>query len=140
MRAYCARMKRALVLSLALAAPLPCFAQDLRPAEPSVLYFVSVPFGGESRLEREPLVGFALQGRRSYQSLRMDTRVLNLIGTGAFEAKYLIVGAVAAGAAVAMGGRDKSVEAQQAQQAQTAQQAATGGCPATPTCFAFRHY
>ena len=134
-------MKRAFaLLALALAAPLPCFAQDLRPAEPSVLYFISVPFGGESRRDREPLLGFALQGRRAYQSLRMDTRVLNLVGTGAFEAKYLIVGAVAAGAAVAMGGRDKSVETQQAQQAEAAQQAAAAGCPATPTCFAFRRY
>jgi hypothetical protein len=132
-------MKRALILSLPFAAlSLPCFAQDLRPAEPSVLYFVSVPFGGESRRDREPRVGFALQGRRAYQSLRMDTRIFDFVGSGVVEAKFLIVGAVAAGAAIAMTGKDKSVETQQAQQAQAVQQAASGGCPATPGCFAFR--
>jgi hypothetical protein len=134
-------MKRARSLALALplaVLSLPCWAQDLRPAEPSVFYFISVPFGGESRRDREPLVGFALQGRRAYQSLRMDTRIFNLVGGGVFEAKFLIVGAVAAGAAVAMASKDKSVETQQAQQAQAVEQAATGVCPATPGCFAFR--
>ncbi len=130
-------MKRALLFLLALFAA-PVLAQDLRPVEPSVLYFVSVPFGGESRRDREPALGFALQGRRGYQSLRMDTRMLNLVGSGVFEAKYLIVGAVAAGAAVAMGSKDKSVETQQAQAVQAAQEAATGGCAAAPSCFAFR--
>jgi hypothetical protein len=127
------------LLALFLAAlAAPSLADDLRPAEPSVLYYVSVPIGGASRLDREPVVGFAFQGRRIQHSFRMDTRVLNLVGSGAFEVKYLIVGAVAAGAAVAIGGRDKSVEAQQAQQAAAVQHVAAQPCPAT--CFALRRF
>jgi hypothetical protein len=135
-------MKPALALLLALAAT-PCLGQELGPTEPSVLYFVSLPFGGESRRDREPLVGFAFQGKRHYQSFRMDTRVLNLVGTGAFEVKYLIIGAVAAGAAVAMGSKDSSVETQRAQQAEAQQfvaanPPATQPCPAT--CFGYRRF
>jgi hypothetical protein len=135
-------MKRALALLLSLLAA-PCFAQELRPAEPSVLYYVSVPFGGESRRDREPVLGFALQGRRHHQSLRMDTRVLNLVGSGVIEAKVLIVGAVAAGAAIAMGSKDKSVETQQAQRAE-AEQYVAANPPAPPpcpqSCFMLRRY
>ncbi len=130
-------MKFALAFLLSLAAA-PCLAQDLRPAEPSVLYYLSLPLGAESRRDREPVVGFAFQGRRYAQAFRLDTRVLNLVESGAFEVKYLIIGAVAAGAAVAMGGKDKSVETQQAQQAEAEQQAAAQPCPAT--CLAFRRF
>lgn len=129
-------MKRTLLLLALFVAP-PALAQDLRPVEPSVLYYISVPFGSESRRDREPVLGFAFQGRRAHQALRMDTRILNLVGTGAFEAKYLIIGAVAAGAAVAMGRKDKSVETQQAQQAQAIQAQAiqqSATCPPKPSC------
>jgi hypothetical protein len=135
-------MKFALaVLLLALATP--CFGQELRPAEPSVLYFVSLPFGGESRRDREPLLGFAFQGKRHYESFRMDTRVLNLAGSGGFEVKYLVIGAVAAGAAVAMGSKDSSAEAQRAQQAEAQQYVAANppapqACPAV--CFGPRRF
>jgi hypothetical protein len=135
-------MKFALaVLLLALATP--CLGQELRPAEPSVLYFVSLPFDGESRRDREPLLGFAFQGKRHYESFRMDTRVLNLAGSGGFEVKYLVIGAVAAGAAVAMGSKDSSAEAQRAQQAEAQQYVAANPpapqpCPAI--CFGARRF
>lgn len=134
-------MRFALALLLALAAT-PGLGQAVQPAEPSVLYFVSLPFDGESRRDREPLLGFALQGKRHYESFRMDTRVLNLVGSG-FEVKYLIIGAVAAGAAVAMGSKDSSTEAQRAQQAEAQQYVAANPpapqpCPAT--CFGLRRF
>ena len=134
-------MKFAVALLLALAAT-PCLGQELRPAEPSVLYFVSLPFDGESRRDREPLLGFAFQGKRHHESFRMDTRVLNLAGSG-LEVKYLIIGAVAAGAAVAMGSKDSSTEAQRAQQAEAQQYVAANPpapqpCPAT--CFGLRRF
>jgi hypothetical protein len=106
------------------------FAQELRPGVPAVLYYVSVPLDGVTRPEREPVVGFALQGNRSYQSVRFDSRVMNFLD-GAFEAKWLLVGAVAAGAAVAIGSKDKSV-VQQQQQQQQAQQKAQQQPPADP--------
>jgi hypothetical protein len=135
-------MKRTLPLLLAAFAA-PCFAQDLRPVEPSIMYYFSVPFGGESRRDHEPVVGFAFQGKRVNQSFRMDTRLMNLIGTGVFEAKYLIIGAVAAGAAVAAGSKDKSVSTQQQQQAAAQEQIAAGGtvpeCQ-VKACFMLRPY
>jgi hypothetical protein len=132
-------MKFALALLLALAAT-PALGQELRPAEPSVLYFVSLPFDGASRRDREPLLGFAFQGKRHYESFRMDTRILNLAGSG-FEVKYLIIGAVAAGAAVAMGGSDASTEAQRAQQAEAQQYVAANPPPPCPaTCFGLRRF
>ena len=112
------------------------FAQELRPGVPAVLYYVSVPLDGVTRPEREPVVGFALQGNRSYQSVRFDSRVMNFLD-GAFETKWLIVGAVAAGAAVAMTAKDKSVAQQQQQQAQQqdqARQQQAQPCPKVPAC------
>jgi uncharacterized protein HemX len=80
------------------------------------------------------VVGFALQGSRSYQAVRFDSRVMNLL-EGAFEAKWLLVGAVAAGAAVAVGGKDKSVTQQQQQQQQAQAQAKQQEpCPVKPNC------
>lgn len=135
-------MRFVLALLLALAAT-PCLGQALHPAEPSVLYFVSLPLDGASRRDREPLLGFALQGKRHYESFRIDTRVLNLVGSGGFEVKYLLVGAVAAGAAVAMGSKDSSTQAQRAQQAEAQQYVAANPpapqpCPAT--CFGPRRF
>ena len=112
------------------------FAQELRPGVPAVLYYVSVPLDGVTRPEREPVVGFALQGNRSYQSVRFDSRVMNFLD-GTFETKWLIVGAVAAGAAVAMTAKDKSVAQQQQQQAQQqdqARQQQAQPCPKVPAC------
>ena len=133
-------MKHALLALLAFL-PLCAQAQDLRPIHPSVVYYLSIPLGAESRAEREPVVGFALQGSRPYQFVRMDTRLMNLAGAGAIEAKWLIVGAVAAGAAALAGGQDSSVEAQRAQQEQALAQAANGSpppCQLQPSCFALR--
>ncbi len=133
-------MKRFLAFLLAAFA-LPCLAQDLRPAEPSVLYYFSVPFGGESRRDHQPVVGFAFQGRRMQQPFAMDTRRLNLVGTGVLEVKWLIVGAVAAGAAVMAGGKDGSVATQQQQQQQAEAHIAANPpqpCQVQPACFALR--
>jgi hypothetical protein len=128
-------MERVLALLLLAGTAAPCLAQDFRPSDPSVLYFVSLPLDGASRREREPVVGFAFQGRRHYQVLRFDSRILNLIGSGAIEGKYLLVGAVAAGAAIAVGSKSRS-ETSQEQQQQLAHQAEQQPlpCPKRPAC------
>jgi hypothetical protein len=118
-------LRKALALLL-LPVALPCAGQDLRLAEPSVLYFVSVPLGG-ARSERAPTFGFALHGRR--HALQVDSRILRLAG-GGVEAKWLIVGGVAAGAAVLATRKDATVEAQRARQ----EQAQATACPARPAC------
>jgi hypothetical protein len=118
-------LRKALALLLLLVV-LPCAGQDLRLADPSVLYFVSVPLGG-ARSERAPTFGFALHGRR--HALQVDSRIVRLAG-GGIEAKWLIVGGVAAGAAVLATRKDATVEAQRAQQAQ----AEAAACPTRPAC------
>jgi hypothetical protein len=109
-------------------------AQEMRPGVPSVLYFVSIPLDGITRKDNEPVVGFALQGNRAYQAVRFDSRMMNFLGTG-LEAKWLLAGAVAAGGAVAVSRKDKSVTQQQRQQAQQqAQQPPAPPCPKVPAC------
>jgi hypothetical protein len=135
-------MKRTLALLLAAFAT-PCLAQELRPVEPSVMYYLSIPIGAESRRDADPVLGFSFQGKRAHQSFSFDTRMMNFLGTGVFEAKFLIIGAAAAGVAVAAGSKDKSVAVQQEQQAAAAATIAEVGpqCPVTPSpCFAARRY
>ena len=133
-------MKYAFALILAALAA-PCFAQDFRSADTSVLYFVNVPLGAQSRVERDPSLGFALQGRRSEQVFRMQLPLMKLAGGGVIEAKYLILGAAAAGVAAVAGGSDKSADTQRQQQAEAAAEIAANGpapCPEEPgQCFAF---
>jgi hypothetical protein len=109
-------------------------AQEMRPGVPSVLYFVSIPIDGITRKDNEPVMGFALQGSRPFQAVRFDSRMMNFLGTG-LEAKWLLAGAVAAGGAVAVSRKDKSVTQQQRQQAQQqAQQPPAPPCPKVPAC------
>jgi hypothetical protein len=128
------RTRRFSLLAAALLSISPsAFAQELRPGVPTVLYYVSIPIDGVTRADKEPVVGFAFQGSRAYQAVRFDSRVMNFLGSG-FEAKWLIVGAVAAGAAVAVGSKNSAVTQQQQQQAQAQAQQQTQSCPKTPAC------
>lgn len=120
-------LRKALPLLLAAVPAGACFGQDFRAAEPSVLYYVSVPLGGASRAEREPVAGFALQGRPATPPIRVDSRFMRLIG-GGVEIKWLIVGGVAAGAVALAASRDATAEAQRAAQA------SQPTCPARPAC------
>jgi hypothetical protein len=111
-------------------------AQEMRPGVPSVLYFVSIPLDGITRKDNEPVVGFALQGSRPFQAVRFDSRMMNFLGTG-LEAKWLLAGAIAAGGAVAVSRKDKSVTQQQQQQQQAQQQEQARQaqpCPKVPAC------
>jgi hypothetical protein len=130
------RTSRFSVLAAALLSISPSgFAQELRPGVPAVLYYVSIPIDGITRADKQPVIGFAFQGSRAYQAVRFDSRVINFLESG-FEAKWLIVGAIAAGAAVAVGSKDKAVTQQQEQQqqAQARQQQQPQPCPKKPTC------
>jgi hypothetical protein len=111
-----------------------------------IKFYFSVPLDARNAKERDMSAGFTLQGRREYETVRIDTRMINSFIGGGIEAKWIIVGVVAAGAAVAVASKDKSTTSnqQQAQQTQAAQQAqqqpgaGSGGggttepCPPTP--------
>lgn len=82
----------------------PSNADDLNPQSqittPLTMFYVSIPLGGLSAKERAPAYGFALQGKRQYETLYVDTRTLNAFEgvLAGVEAKWLIAGAVVVGA------------------------------------------
>lgn len=89
------------ILLFSLLAVLPAAAADPMHGGPAaVLYFVEIPLTGVTRAERQPVFGLAIQGRRASERIRVDSRLARLIGTEAIDAKWLLVGGVAAGVAL----------------------------------------
>jgi len=130
------------VALLCAATPSAAF-DNLSQPSPGVTFYFSVPLDARNAKEQSLAAGFAIQGKRPYETVRIDSRMFNFLGTG-IEAKWLIAGVVAAGAAVAVAGKDKSTSTsyQQQQQQQIQAQQQTGGsgggttepCPVTPNC------
>jgi hypothetical protein len=130
----------------------PGFAFDqLHQPTPGVKFYFSLPLDARNGKEQTMTAGFAIQGRRDYETVRIDSGMVNRFVGGGLEAKWLIAGVVAAGAAVAVASKDKSTAAsqqqsqaqqaqQQAQQQQAQQEAQNAGggtkppCPVTPKC------
>jgi hypothetical protein len=92
----------ALVASAFVSAP--SRADEINPqsqiTQPLTMFYVRVPLGGTTVRERAPAYGFALQGRRQYETIAVDTRTLNAFegALAGIEAKWLIAGAVVVGA------------------------------------------
>jgi len=109
----------------------PTLAQDLRQMPPlSTQLYLQIPLDASTRAERKPVYGFAFRGARDYQVFSFNSRILNLmkldgegseLGGSAFDPTLLIIGGVAAGAAVLVGSKNKGVQQQQQQQVQTQQ-------------------
>jgi hypothetical protein len=108
-------VKQAAVFATALIASAPALADEIinpQTATPLTMFYVSIPLGATTAKERAPAYGFALQGKRQYETIYVDTRTLNAF-EGVFagiEAKWLIAGAVVvgAGAYAASKNRDRS--------------------------------
>jgi hypothetical protein len=91
----------AILLFILLAAlPAAAAADPLHGGRAAVLYFVEIPLTGGSRAERQPVFGLAILGRRASETVRVDSRLVRLIETEAIDAKWLLVGGVAAGVAL----------------------------------------
>jgi hypothetical protein len=138
-------MFRKLVAALAaltvFSTPAAAF-ETLGQQSPGVMFYFSVPLDApKKQFEKNFAAGLQIQGKRSYESVTLDSRMFNnFFGTG-LEAKWIIAGVVAAGAVVAVASKDKSTsnsqqQQQTAQAEQAAQQQAAGGepCPVTPNC------
>lgn len=135
--------KHLAALAAAAAVSSPCAAFDsLTPITPGVMFYLSIPLEAVKAKDQTFSAGLAFQGRRDYETVRLDSRMINSFLGGGIEAKWLIGGVVAAGAVAAVASKDKSTTAsqQQAQQAQAtaeAQQQSGGGgttCSKPPTC------
>ena len=87
------------------------FENPAQPIErtPGIMFYFSVPLDARNfREQKQQLAaGLALQGKRQYETVNVDSRMLNFIGSG-IEAKWVIAGVVAAGAVVAVASKDKS--------------------------------
>jgi hypothetical protein len=99
---------------------------------PGVMFYFSVPLDARNVKEQKQqlVAGLALQGKREYETVRIDSRLFNpqlfnnFIG-GGIEAKWIVAGVVAAGAVVAIAAKSKSSTENHQQQQQQA--AAAGG-------------
>jgi hypothetical protein len=116
---------------------------SLTQQTPGVMFYFSVPLDAVKAKEQTFAAGLAIQGKRDYETVKIDSRLINNFIGGGIEAKWIIAGVVAAGAVAAVATKDKSTTSsqQQAQAQQAAQQAQqTGGgsgsepCPVKPTC------
>ena len=108
----------------------PAVSQEIARA-PMTTFFVSIPLDATTQKDAAPNFGLQFQGARPYQSVRVDYQTFRMLpaALAAVEAKYIIAGAVALGAAVAVAKKDSktssNLAAQQQQQAEA--------CPVTCT-------
>jgi hypothetical protein len=109
-------------------------------ATPGVTFYLSVPLDAPRNAKENTLAaGFAIQGRREYERVGIDSRMINHFLGGGIEAKWIVAGVVAAGAVAVVATKDKSTarsyaEQQQQQQAQLEQRQPGEPCPVKPAC------
>ena len=123
-------IKHVAVSAAAAAATLiaaPAFSQELRA--PMTSFFVAIPLDASSHKEQAMNFGLQFQGMKPYQSVKVDYQTFKFLpaAIAAMEVKYIVAGAVAVGAAVAVAHKDKKTTSSFAQQ-QADQKAA---CPTT---------
>jgi hypothetical protein len=116
----------------------PGVAFEINNPSPGMMFYVSLPLDARNAKEQAPAFGLSFQGKRQYETVNLDSRMFNFMGTG-LEAKWIVGGVVAVVAALAVASKDKSTSASyQQQQAQQQQQQATGGgtgaCNQTQSC------
>ena len=103
----------------------PASSQELNA--PMTKFFFSIPLDASSKKEFTPNFGLQFQGSRPYQAVQVDYQTFKFLpaAIAAMEVKYIVAGAVAVGAAVAVAKKDKQTSQSFAQQ-QADQKAA---CP-----------
>ena len=121
-------IKHLAVAAAAAAATLiaaPAFSQELRA--PMTTFFVAIPLDASTHKEQTPNFGLQFQGMKPYQNVKVDYQTFKFLpaAIAAMEVKYIVAGAVAVGAAVAVAKKDKQTSQSFAQQ-QADQKAA---CP-----------
>src|ERR1700741_462441 len=125
-----------------IAAPSAAF-DSLTQQSPGVMFYFSIPLEAVKAKGDALTAGFAIQGRRDYEAVRIASHLLNNPIGGGIETKWISAGVVGAGAVAVVATKDKSTAnaQQQAQNQQAAAQqnsAGSGGggtcSPRPPTC------
>ena len=103
-------VKQLTVLAAALIASAPTQAQEsqIQSTVPMTMLYVSIPVGATTAKERTLSYGFALQGKRQYETVYLDSRMFNAFEglVAGIEAKWLIAGGLAVAGGVYMSRRD----------------------------------
>jgi hypothetical protein len=105
--------KQVVLFAAALSASAPSIADDVilqqQLTTPMTMFYVSVPLGGHTAKERAFSYGLALQGRRQYETEKIDSRTFNLAEglLAGIEAKWLIAGGLAVAGGVYIASKDK---------------------------------
>jgi hypothetical protein len=123
-------LKKLAAAAVMLAIATPTLAFDgAGEAGASTMFYISIPLDFQlPRKERQQwTAGLQLQGKRDYQAVRIDSRMLNYFSFNDIDAKWMIAGLVATGAAVAIGSKDKKTTDNLQQQQSQSQQQQTGG-------------
>jgi hypothetical protein len=100
-------VKKLAVLGAALAVAAPAFALEPFETVPSTMFYVRMPLGATTAKERTPSFGLAIQGRRQYETVTIDSRMFRYALMEGIEAKWLIAGGLAATAVVVVATKDK---------------------------------
>ena len=76
---------------------------------PTTMFYVSIPLGARTAKESAVSYGLALQGKRQYETVMIDSRMFNFAEglLGGIEAKWIIAGALVAGAGAYAVSQDK---------------------------------
>jgi hypothetical protein len=102
-------------------------SQEITTA-PMTTFYVSIPLDAKNQKEAAPNFGLQFQGSKPYQSVKVDYQTMRMLpaAIAAMEVKYVVAGAVAVGAAVAIAKKDSktssTLAAQQQQQAEACPQ------------------
>jgi hypothetical protein len=119
-------LKKLAAAAAMLAAATPSVAFDAGEAGVSTMFYISIPLDSRvERRQRDWSVGMQIQGRREHQAVRIDSTMLNAFSLNDIDAKWMVAGLVATGAAVAISASNKKT-ASDLQQQQARQQATTG--------------
>jgi len=98
------------LVAAALIASAPAQADEtqLQATVPMTMLYVSVPIGATAAKERTLAYGLALQGKRQYETVYLDSRMFNAFEgvLAGLEAKWLIAGGLAVAGGVYLSRRN----------------------------------
>ena len=130
-------LKKLAAAAAILALATPSLAFDARDTGASTIFYISIPLDASpGRKAEQWSAGMLLQGKREYPAINIDSRMLNAFSLNDIDAKWMIAGLVAAGAAVAIGSKDKSTTSNLQQQQTQNEQSGGHHCtkPVTDPC------
>ena len=128
--------KQLALLAALLGIATPGHAFDTRNEAQAVMFYYAIPLDASSKKERNPWMGMQINGKRDYQSYSRDVTLytFNVAEGGASAANLVVIGAVAIGAAVAVGARGKSSKQETQQKAAETPQQPAPAVPCPTSC------